>query len=148
MWGLCSSSSSRSRLSSSSSAAFLSIVCFLLFVGVPRWFPHGAVLLSDWSGPRLNPHACQSRAPITRHLACDVMCCWAWLQPAGTPPRSCWIMGLVGLLSFPFLEKRKDLMKLLAFTYTIGICLWVMSQEQCRQYIVMTNGQILSWNVA
>ena len=75
----------------------LSIVCFLLFVGVRRWFPHGAKLLCGWSGASSTLDACQNRPPIRRPVGSDVMCCWAWLQPAGTLPRCCWIMGLVGL---------------------------------------------------
>lgn len=77
--------------------ALLSLVCFLLFVGVARWFPHGAKLLCDWSGASSTLDACQSHPPIRRPVGSDVMCCWAWLQPASTHPRSWCIMGIVGL---------------------------------------------------
>lgn len=38
--------------------------------------------------------ACHKVSPIERLLCGDVICCWAWLQSAGTPPLWCWFMGL------------------------------------------------------
>lgn len=80
-------------------SSFLSVVCFLLFGGVWHWFPHGAKLLRGWSGASSTLDACQSRPPIRCPVGIDVMCCWARLQPARTPPWPRWMMGFVGLFS-------------------------------------------------
>ena len=87
---------SRGQIAAAAPPLLISIVCFLLFVGVSHWLPHGAKLPAGWSGTSSAPETRQRCWPIRCPLDGDVTCCWAWLQLARTPPMPRWIMGLVG----------------------------------------------------